>query len=103
MQEPVMKQPAMGQNTAILTTSPNRGNIRFPVIKTSKNDQLSYLAWLVNMINEKPRQLQRQYFWFHNAKCCKSVWFPVAEFKDTAYVLRSQKSPRTGWWEFTIP
>ena len=80
----------MGQNTLIFTTSPNRANIRFRVIKSSKNDQLSYLAWLVDMIKEKTCQLQRQYYFsFHNAQCCKGVWFPAGRL--TGYFLCAEK------------
>ena len=44
MQTTIMQQLAMGENTVMLNISPNRENIRFSVIKTTKTDQLGYLG-----------------------------------------------------------
>ena len=53
MQTTIMQQLAMGENTVMLNISPNRENIRFSVIKTTKTDQLGYLGWLIDIIKER--------------------------------------------------
>ena len=64
------------------------------MIKSSKNNQLSYLAWLVDMIKEKTCQLKDNYFLFHNAQCCKGVWFPVGRVTGSFLCAEKPKIPK---------
>lgn len=50
MKSQIMKQLTMKADTLVINIDPDRPNIRYTVIKTSKKDHLFHLQWLVNLI-----------------------------------------------------
>ena len=66
MQTTIMQQLAMGENTVMLNISPNRENIRFSVIKTTKT---AWLPWMVNRYNQRKKLIvsKDNNFLCHNA------------------------------------
>ena len=63
------------------------------MIKSAKNDLLSYLAWLVDMIKEKLVNSKDNYFLFHNAQCCKGLWFPAGRVTGCFLCTEKPKIP----------
>ena len=50
MKKLIIKQLTMRVDTLVINIDPDRPNIRYTVIKTSKKDHLLHLQWLVNLI-----------------------------------------------------
>ena len=50
MKKLIIKQLTVIEDTLVINIDPDRPNIRFTVIKTTKKDHLLHLQWLVNLI-----------------------------------------------------
>ena len=94
MQTTIMQQLGMGENTVMLNISPNRENIRFSVIKTTKTDQLGYLRWLIDIIKERNLLSPKTIIYCATMHDVAKVFgFLLAELGDSAYVAE-KPSPR---------
>ena len=88
-----MQQLAMGENTVILNISPNRENIRFSVIKTTKTDQLGYLGWLIDIIKERNLLSPKTIIFCATMHDVAKVFgFLLAELGDSAYVAEKPRN-----------
>ncbi|KAM7434696.1 3 flap structured DNA binding [Porites harrisoni] len=94
MQTTIMQQLAMGENTVMLNISPNRENIRFSVIKTTKTDQLGYLGWLIDIIKERNLLSPKTIIFCATMHDVAKVFgFLLAELGDSAYVAEKPRIP----------
>ena len=84
----------MGENTVMLNISPNRENIRFSVIKTTKTDQLGYLGWLIDIIKERNLLSPKTIIFCATMHDVAKVFgFLLAELGDSAYVAEKPRIP----------
>ena len=94
MQTTIMQQLATGENTVMLNISPNRENIRFSVIKTTKTDQLGYLGWLIDIIKERHLLSPKTIIFCATMHDVAKVFgFLLAELGDSAHVAEKPRIP----------
>ena len=87
MRSSIRQQLAMGTDAVTINISPNRANIRFAAIKTAKDDQLSYLGWMVDLIREKNLSTPKTIIFCGTMHDVAKVFgFLLAELGNAAYV-----------------
>ena len=90
----IAQQRAMGKDTLTINISPNRDNIKFEVVKTSKGDQREFHGWLTDMVKEQ-NILAPQCIIFCSTMhdVAKLFGFLLAEFADGAYANGKPETP----------
>ncbi|XP_068671291.1 probable ATP-dependent DNA helicase RecS [Montipora foliosa] len=87
MRSSIRQQLAMGTDAVTIDISPNRANIRFAAIKTAKDDQLSYLGWIVDLIREQNLSTPKTIIFCGTMHDVAKVFgFLLAELGNAAYV-----------------
>lgn len=94
MRSGIVQQLAMGTNAVTINISPNRANIRFTVVKTSKDNQLGHLGWIVDLIKEHNLATPKTIIFcgtMHDV--AKVIGFLLAELGNAAYVSGNPPTP----------
>ncbi|XP_068738681.1 uncharacterized protein [Montipora capricornis] len=87
MRSSIRQQLAMGTDAVTINISPNRANIRFAAIKTAKDDQLSYLGWMVDLIREQNLSTPKTIIFCGTMHDVAKVFgFLLAKLGNAAYV-----------------